>query len=173
MPQMNNPRCGHGAVTTLSGRSYSIGGYGGGSIYHSSGEYFDYESMKWVDIAPMNHNRSGLGVDMSSQGAVYAVGGSPNGLAGHNSVEMFDERVGKWQEVSHMLRRRGFVGACFGASGILYAAGGMDNEMFIASVEWMDPRMNKWNYLCDEENIIFPFLERADYQMVYVMGHFY
>ena len=175
LPDMCQPRCGHGCVTLPSGRSYAVGGYGGGSDYLNSAEYFDAHHMKWITTAPMHHCRSGLGVDMSPGGCIYAVGGSPDGLAGHRTVERFDEREGAWEVVSRMQESRGYLGACFGASGILYAAGGLEDDACTPSIEWMDSRTHRWEFLekesfpeWDQGNLLLPsMLHRADFQMVW------
>jgi hypothetical protein len=179
LPDMCQPRCGHGSVTLPSGRCYVVGGYGGGSLYHTSSEFFCAHQMAWIPSAPMLHSRSGAGVTVSPQGCIYAVGGSPDGLSAHDSVEMFDERVGRWEVLPHrMTCCRGYNGACFGPSGILYAAGGLDNDECMASIEWMDPRTNTWQLLTQEQQLgpfdVTPvddwdrrYLFRADFQMVW------
>lgn len=152
---MYHRRCGHSSALLPSGNIIVTGGYAGGMDYLTASETFDVSVNKWMPNKSMNFPRSGFGFGLSQHGAVYAFGGSPDGSNGHNSVEMFDERVGQWLLLeSSMCAKRGYMGGCYGGgSGNFYAAGGVHNFDPSPTIEFMDPRTNRWQFLSFDNSI--------------------
>lgn len=171
---MNAARCGHTAVTTYDGHVVVLGGYGGGTTYFSSVEAYVPEIDTWIQYPDMLSQRSGNGSGYSSQGSIYVTGGSSNGLTGLRTTERYDPREGKWFAVADMIEKRGYTAACFGGSDVFYVAGGINKDNFKPTIEYLDVRMNKWQFLTYKSAILWPkiqknHLRRADCQMVYMM----
>ena len=144
-----SPRCGHGTVTPYDGHTYAIGGYGGGNIYYSSGEFYDYEKNQWYSIPSMSEQRSGAGFDMGWDGGIYCVGGSSNGYFGSNTIERYDTRCKTWEILGGQLKhQRGYTSACFDGTGmILYISGGLVHPNVVRSIEYYDIRMNAGDFV--------------------------
>ena len=95
----------------------------------------------------MHDARSGSGFAIGACGSIYAAGGSQNGDIGNTSFERFDVREGKWHLLADMNRPRGYTAACIGNAECFYISGGLQGAVLQGSMEFYDPRMNRWQLL--------------------------
>lgn len=149
--RLDAARAGHVVAYAPRARALvAVGGYGGGSTYHRSGEILnlDQGANSFTMLPSMKYARTGAGGGFGPDGSMYMVGGSPDGGAGLACGEKLDLRMPRWEALPPMTVARGYVTGVWGCDGRLYICGGsiISNGMLVTydTVEAYDPRMNTW-----------------------------
>lgn len=149
------PRCGHAlAYDVRNSMMYTIGGYGGGTLFHDTVETFDTQTGQSLVLGPrMHEKRSGAGAGFGPDGCLYVCGGSPNGSQMLSSAERYDPRRGAWETLPQLPADAGYTTALFGLDGVFYCCGGMvgrhfgneqSNKLFA-----FDPRRGAWEQVAE------------------------
>lgn len=148
---MLSPRCGHSSVTLFDNKILTMGGYGGGRLYYTSSEMWDWEKQCWYALPNMHHARSGMACVLGPSGSIYVTGGSYDGTHGNTSLERFDPREGKWEILPAALNLpRGYISGAIGSQMKFYVSGGLHQGKLQSGLEYYDFRMGgntRWQFV--------------------------
>ncbi|KAL4424907.1 hypothetical protein ABPG77_009636 [Micractinium sp. CCAP 211/92] len=145
LPLLGKPRSFAAAVSTSN--EVFVAGGGNGVDWYDSVLRYDRRAGSaggWTELAPLQVARGSLAAGISGGYLFVYGGGKPKEQ--YNVVEWYDPQSNRWLPGPSLHCKRFALG---GASldGAIYAVGGFDGGSYLACVERLDPRTDRWELL--------------------------
>eukprot|EP00884_Botryococcus_braunii_P022122 jgi/Botrbrau1/8594/Bobra.0380s0015.1 len=128
------------ATAAALGRSIYILGGAINEGWVSAATRWDLDTFQYTDVCPMPTPHGGCGAAVSGD-KIYAVGGLMEATA-TRFCDVFDPETNQWMPMAPLNRMR-YNCSLSTLGGSLYCAGGYDSQVYLSTMERIDPREGK------------------------------